>query len=246
MRTLVIGIPLPHVTFDNYSFLSAPSFFDYPRMIVETAAVSRAVEETAAGSNEHVTFGGLPVVNGPSGPSAFGLADLLALRRREAERLLRRGGIIACFAHPDVPHQGIRGLEGWRRYDWLPEPEGFRFQEHLLPGFGRAGVVLEDPSHPFAPLLEEYGQRLAYRAYAAEDAPALAEGARVFARSPGGAAVGVELSAEGGRIVLLPPLERLDATINRIDLAAVLFRCLERASEQGSGSPPEWIRKEVS
>jgi hypothetical protein len=30
-RTLVIGIPLPHSTFDNYSFASAPSISEYTR-----------------------------------------------------------------------------------------------------------------------------------------------------------------------------------------------------------------------
>lgn len=245
MRTLVIGIPLPHVTFDNYSFLSAPSFFDYPRMIVETASLSRVVEEVVQGSAQHRTFSDQPIVNGPSEAQAFGLADMLTLRRREAERFLARGGIIACFAHPDAPHQGIQGLPGWRRYDWLPSPEGFRFQEHLLPGFGRPGLRLEDPSHPFASFIEEWGDWLAYRAYVAEEAPALDGGARVFARSPGGAAVGVELMVGAGRIVLFPPLERFDPTVNRIALADALFRSLERASHQDSGPAPEWMRKEV-
>jgi hypothetical protein len=45
MRTLVIGIPLPHPSFDNFSFVSAPSLADYPRAIVEMSAVSRVVEE---------------------------------------------------------------------------------------------------------------------------------------------------------------------------------------------------------
>jgi hypothetical protein len=35
MRTLVVGISLPHFTFDNASFLSAPSFSEYGRVIVD-------------------------------------------------------------------------------------------------------------------------------------------------------------------------------------------------------------------
>jgi len=120
MRTLVLGIPLPHVTFDNYSFLSAPSLFDYGRAIVETSALSEAIEQVAAGSTEHKTHGGLAIVNGSGGPAAFSLAELLRLRRLEAERLLTRGGVIVCFAYPDVSHEAIRELPGWRRYDWLP------------------------------------------------------------------------------------------------------------------------------
>src|SRR3972149_3849284 len=114
MRTLVLGIPLPHVTFDNYSFLSAPSLFDYARVIVETSALSEAIEQVTAGSTDPRRYGGRAVVNGPAGPAAFSLAELLRLRRLEAERLLARGGVIACFAYPDVSHEGIRELPGWR------------------------------------------------------------------------------------------------------------------------------------
>lgn len=245
-RTLVIGIPLPHLTYDNYSFLSAPSFFDYRRMIVEAAAVSQVVEEVVAGSAEHRTFGGQRVTNGPSSARAMGLADLLLLRRREMERFLDRGGMAVVFAYPDAPHTGIQGLSGWRRYSWLPSPEGFRYDEHLVPGFGRPGVRLEEVGHPFAPYIEAFGPRLAYRAYADEEAPSFGEYARVFARSVGGAAVGVELRVGRGRIVFIPPLERLDPSRDRTVLAERLYQCLERATDYSSGEAPEWMRKEVS
>src|SRR3972149_6502452 len=101
MRTLVLGIPLPHVTFDNYSFLSAPSLFDYARLIVDTSALSEAIDQVAAGSSEHRTHGGLTIVNDQGGRSSASMAELLLLRRREAKRLLARGGVIACFAYPD-------------------------------------------------------------------------------------------------------------------------------------------------
>jgi len=94
MRTLILGLPLPHVTFDNYSFLSAPSLFDYDRMVVEMSALSDAVDQVVGGSQEHQTFGGQTVVNGPSGPRTFSLAEVLRLRRLEAERLLARGGLV--------------------------------------------------------------------------------------------------------------------------------------------------------
>src|SRR3989304_402791 len=58
MRTLVLGIPLPHVTFDNYSFLSAPSFFDYGRVIVETSALSEAIEQRKDGGAGGTEGGG--------------------------------------------------------------------------------------------------------------------------------------------------------------------------------------------
>ena len=244
MRTLVIGIPLPHVSFDNYSFLSAPSFAEYPSIIVEMAAVSQVVEEVAAGSVEGRTYGGQPVVNGPTTARAFGLAELLAMRRRETERFLARSGVLVAFAWPDVPHQDIQGLPEWRRYSWLRSPQGFRYQEHILPGFGSQGVLPEDGPHPFSPYVETFGPRLAYRAYVDEEAPGFADYARVFARSPGGAGVGVEFTLGEGRIILLPPLARFEA--ERTELAQTLFECLERWQDRLSPQTPEWMRKEVS
>jgi hypothetical protein len=231
----VLGIPLPHVTFDNYSFLSAPSLFDYGRVIVETSALSEVIEQVTAGSTEHKTPGGLTIVNGPGGPAAFSLAELLRLRRLEAERLLARGGVIACFAHPDVSHEGIHELPGWRRYDWLSTPEGFAYGEHLVAGYGKLGVELTDPEHAFAPYVEEFGVRLAFRAYLSEPEEGAPPYVRVFARSPGGAAVGVELAVGPGQVVLLPPISSLDYSRDRAPLAAVLQQCLERMTAGGAG-----------
>ncbi len=246
MRTLVIGIPLPHVTFDSYSFLSAPSLFDYDRIVVEMSAVSDAVEQVIDGSAEQKTHGGLPVVNGAGGPRTFSLAELLRLRRLEAERLLARGGVIVCFAYPDVAHEGVAGLPAWRRYAWLPAPTGFTYAEHLLAGYGKLGAELADERHPFAPYVEEFGVRLAFRAYASEQDEGFSQYGHVFARSPGGAAVGVELEVEPGRVVLLPPIGSLDYSRDRIPLANTLHDCLERMQTSTTHQPSQWIRKEAS
>ena len=52
MRVLVIGFPLPDPQIDNYNFLSAPSFFDYDALVVDTASVSRTIEEVVDQSQE--------------------------------------------------------------------------------------------------------------------------------------------------------------------------------------------------
>ena len=246
MRTLVLGIPLPHVTFDNYSFLSAPSLFDYGRVIVDTSALSEAIEQVIGGSTEHRTHGGLTIVNGPSGSAAFSLAELLRLRRLEAERQLARGGIIACFAHPDVTHDGIHELPGWHRYDWLPRPEGFSYDGQMLAGYGKLGVELTDPEHAFAPYVEEFGVRLAFRAYLSETEEVPPPYARVFARSPGGVAVGVELAVGPGRVILLPPIGSLDYSRDRAPLATVLYQCLERMAAGGPDRESHRLQEEAS
>ena len=235
MRTLVVGIALPHVSFDNYSFISAPAFSEYQRLIVETAAASRAVEQVVAGEGEHRNFAGQPVHNGPSTAAAFSLADLLQMRRRETEWFLARGGIAVCFAHPDVAHPGVAGAADWRRYSWLPAPDGFGYEEHLFPGFGTPGAEVSGPDHPFAPLISGFAARLAYRTTVDESAPGFSNYARVFTRSRGGAGIAAELTVDRGRIIILPPF--VDPQSDRGNVAQALFDCFERFEGQLSDEP---------
>ncbi len=242
MRTLVVGIPLPHASYDNYSLLSAPSFVDYLQLIALPEAVSGAIDDIVSGASEHFTFTNQPVVNGPTSPSAFGLADLLAMRRRETEWLLARGGTVVCFGYPDVAHTGIAGIEHWRRYDWLPAPQGFRYEEHLLPGFGKPGAMLAQEGHAFAPYVETFGPRLAYQTVIDEITAGFGEYGRVFIRSHGGVAIGAELAVADGRVIILPPLVRFES--ERSQLADTLFECLE--AFRGPALTRHEIRKEIA
>lgn len=230
MRTLVVGIPLPHVNFDNYSFISAPAFSEYERLIIEIAASSNVVEQVVAGEGAHRNFGGQPVHNGPSTADAFSLSDLLEMRRRETDWFLARGGIAVCFAHPDVVHPQVASSCGWRRYSWLPAPPGFRYEEHLLPGFGMPGVEVSDTDHPFAPFISQLAPRLAYRVTLDESAPNFSDYARVFARSRGGAAIAAEFTFASGRVIIIPPL--IDPQLDRGSVAQTLFDCFERSAER--------------
>jgi hypothetical protein len=234
VRTLVIGIPLPHVTFDNYSFISAPALSEYEQMIVDTAAVSNAVEAIATGSAEHRTFAGQPVSAGPSTATSFGLGELLKMRRREAEWFFAKGGVAICFAHPDVHHPAVGDKCDWRRYSWLPAPSEFSYERHLLPGFGAPGVELSDDTHPLAPFIAEFSERLAYRATIDESAPDFAQYGRVFARNRAGVPIGADLTIEAGRMVLVPPL--LDARAERVLVAQRLRDCLERLQPPSVGA----------
>jgi hypothetical protein len=229
MRTLVVGIPLPHVTFDNYSFISAPALSDYQRIIVEMSAVSGAIEEVIAGTREHRDFAGHRVQNGPSTAAAFSLADLLHMRRRETDWFFARGGILVAFAHPDVAHPGVEGICGWRRYSWLPSPTDFRYDVHLQPGFGTPGAEVIDTDYPIASFIAEFASRLAYRVTVDEAAPNFGEYGRVFARRANdGPAIALEFILGGGRLILLPPLLKPES--DRAALAHALFTSLERFS----------------
>jgi hypothetical protein len=235
MRTLVIGVPLPHVTFDNYTFVSAPAFSEYQRLVVEMSSISTVVEEVVAGEGKHRDFAGHTVHNAPSTAAAFSLQQLLEMRRRETDWFFARGGVLVCFAHPDVAHPGIAGLCGWRRYSWLAVPNGFRFEDHLLPGFGTPGAEVTDAEYPFADFVAGLAPRLAYRATIDETAPEFSEYARVFARrTSGGVAIAAELSLGSGRLVLLPPLLKPEA--DRAAVADALFTSFEHFRTERAAS----------
>ena len=241
VRTLVTGIPLPNVAFDNASFLSAPSFSEYTRLVIDPAAASRPIDEVAQGTAAHQTYGGQAIVNGEGSSFAFGLGELLEMRRRETARLLERGRLIVCLGHPDAAHADI----AWSRYAWLPEDEGFAPAQHLLPGFGTTGAVLTVEDHPFASFAQALQKNIAYRAYVDEDAPAFSQRGRAFARSAGGCAVGFDLPLAGGHLVFLPALQKPEAI--RMQVAEVIVECLEAwDAAETSQRPPEWTRKEAS
>lgn len=244
VRTLILGLPLPNVSFDNASFLSAPSFSEYERMFIDPLAASNAIDDVVNGTAVHQTFGGQAIVNGKSSSYAFSLPDLLAMRRRETTRLLVRGGLIVCLAHPDALHEGVAGEETWRRYSFLPGDPGFSPAEHLQPGFGRPGsVTVVDESHPFAPFVDELSAKVAFRAQADEDAPAFKNGGQTFARNSGGFAIAFEIPYAGGHIVFLPALDKPESA--RSDVSAALIRCLNAWDEANSQSP-QLLRKEAS
>ncbi|MEX2157807.1 MAG: hypothetical protein WEB04_00180 [Dehalococcoidia bacterium] len=229
MRILSLGLPLPGVPIDNYSFASAPSFFDYDALVVEPRALSQLIDEVAQGTKEHRLHTGERVVIEASGANEVTLAALLRRRRDETERLLERGGAVVCFAYPNDTQE-------FDRYCWLPAPEGIAYQEpFLLRGTGaRFDVVLDD--HPFAPLLLAWGEKLSYQACFAEDAGC------AIARSAGGASVAIELRMGDGRIVFLPPLERVPAAEQRYVFSDLIQKGLRQTLRQASkSSAPGWV-----
>ena len=241
MRVLSIGFPLPDPQVDNYNFISAPSFFDFDALVVDPAAVSQVIEDVVEQREERLTYVDEPVANGPTTATAVGLADLLHRRQEETSRLLARGALVVCFAHPDVPHPRVAGFTGCHRYYWLPAPPGLSYgPPHLMPGQG-TGVQPVEMDHPFAAFVSQQRAHILYRAYFTGDAPAFAASARVFARSEGGAAVGVEMRCGGGRVVFLPALRPVAAGQERYKLTALLLDCVRRSLDAASRGPaPPW------
>ena len=242
MRILSLGYPLPNPQVDNYSFASAPCFFDYDALVVDATALSRLIEEIVDQTKEHGTAERQPLINGATGPIAAGLADLLRRRQAETARLLANGGSVVCPIHPDVYHHRVAGFSGCDRYFWLPAPAGLSYSEgQLMPGYG-TGALVTDHDHPFATYVESFRERLAYSAYFVEGITGFANFGRVFARSAGGAAIGVELRVGAGRVIFIPYVHDQAAGANRHPLASAIVDCLRRLqTEAAEEAPPSWV-----
>jgi hypothetical protein len=241
VRVLLIGFPLPNPSFDNHDFLQAPSFYDYDAVVIEPAQISKVIEDVLARTEDHNTYAGEPILNEPAGPFIVGLADQLQRRRDETERLLAAGKLLIVFARPNVPHSHVLGLPGYDRYSWLPAPPNVMYRPpHLVPADGR-GVTLEDAAHPFAPLIDRFQSWFTYRAAFSERLPDFPSYGRVLMRSPGGAAIGVELKVGPGRILFLPALEDVPTGDMRFELATVLLDAVKRTiGGEGDEDAPSW------
>ena len=206
MRIVTLGFPMPSARVDNHSIANAPSLFEYDACLMDARSVSRQIEEIAAGSADLRKPDGSPVQAGATGAFHFGLGELLAQRRSEMERLLAKGGIVVVMGYPSVPHQIVGTLPGASRYTILPAPEGVAYRPpQLVPGDG-TGVQALDPRHAFAGYLQDFGNRITYRArWETARIPDFASVGRVFGRSPGGADVALEFRLGPGRVIFLPP-----------------------------------------
>jgi len=237
-RILSLGFPLAGPRVDNYSILSAPSFFDYDALVVDPSAASSLIDGVAAGALEVQAFSGAPVHNDIAGPPESRLAALLERRRDEAAALLSRGGLIVCFAHPPHAHAAIAGLQAFDDYAWLPEELAQACRAPRMQPADGTEIQVVDHRHPFAAFLVGQLANIAFRAHF-PDAPASA----VFARSRGGAAVAIEPVCERGRLVLLPALRAVPSGDARYALSEALQAAIRRArGVMAEGREPPWAR----
>lgn len=236
-RILSLGVPLPGPQVDNYSFLSAPSFFDYDAVVVDPSALSRLIEGVIDGSAEAATFGGAPVRNDPSGPGDAALRELLLRRRDETAALLANGGVIVCFAHAPVTHAGIAGAPPLDDYCWLPEGVAATCRPPaLVPADGTQAHVV-DYEHPLASFVHGQLANIAYRARFEDTG-----GALVFVRSHGGAAIGAEPPAGAGRVIMLPALRAAPSGDARYAMSDALQAGIRRAlGVMAAGREPPWV-----
>jgi hypothetical protein len=245
MRILSLGQGMPDQAMDNYNWASALSFFDFDALLIDPMlAVSKFVEDVAQGEGDYKTYDDIPVAEGFTNADAVGVVDILRRRRDETERLLARGGLIVCFAYPDVSHNRVLGFTGFHRYHWLPAPEDTNYgADYLKPASGRSVKVL-DWEHPFAGFLDATTAFL-YRASIAEGAAGF-PGAKIIARSPGGAAVAADVPVGNGRVIFLPALVANVTGQQRSQIAAALSAAIRNTLlTEAEGSAPDWLEEVV-
>ncbi len=243
MRILSLGMAIPDQQVDNYGWANALSFFDYDAIVVDPAvAVSDMIEGVVRDGTSFTSYNEEAVENGPTTANTIGLADLLKRRAGETERLLGKGGLVVCFAYPDVAHPKVSGFTGAHRYYWLPAPAGASYGPSYLKPAGGTEVLATDYEHPFADFFERHRTSVEYRAIFAEGASGFGDAAKVIARSPGGPAVAVDLAVGGGRVVFLPALPARLSTGDRTGLAAALVSGIRNTLLiSAEGPAPAWV-----
>ena len=227
-RILSLGFPLPGVRVDNYSFCSAPSFFDYDAIVVDPNALSKLIEGVLAGSAEARTFSDRLVTNTPEHAGDAALGDILLRRREETRALLDNGGVIVCFAHAPSRH-AVADADPLDDYYWLGD-----CAPALIAGDGTQAQIC-DYQHPMAPFVLGQLANLSYRAHL-RDAP------NAFVRSYGGGAIGGDIASERGRIVMLPALKALPSGDGRYALSEALQSGIRRMlGVVAEGRAPFWM-----
>jgi hypothetical protein len=244
MRLLSIGYPMPHRLIDNHTIFNAPTLFDYDAIIVDPSSMLSAIAEAAEARGEHLTHSELPVVDGETTDGTAGLGELLRRRRDEFARALDRGAIIVVLTHPQASYAGVSGFTGCDRYFWLPAPAGMGWDSSLLRGGEGTTAVIADHAHAFTPVIDSLRPDLLYRAYFDDRAHGFAAASQVFARSPGGAPIGVEFAVGAGSVVFLPT--RRDSGGEGASMFALaIVEAVQTRIGTDDAETPAWVAKET-
>lgn len=238
-RILSVGFPLPGVLCDNYNIFSAPAFFDYDAIVLEPRVTAALIETVIAGETEVTTFAREPVRMSAAAPGDVLAQELLCRRRDETGRLLDNGGLVVTFAYPGLSRtlpDGMR-LDG---YWWLSLPEGLALEPPVFQrGEGSTAHVV-DWEHPFAGFVSTQAANVSYRGHF--EVRHL-RGARVFATSVGGAAIGVELPLPRGSLVVLPALKAMPQGNARYPSSEAMQAGIRQSlGAIAPGQAPTWAR----
>lgn len=241
-QILSVGFALPNQSIDNYTALTAPSYFDYDALVIDPESITRIAREVVEEGKSYDAFDGRPIINGASSASSISLAEQLQRRVDETRRLLDQGGTVIVFARPNATQAGVVGFEGCDRYHWLPAPEGSAWGAPLIRAAEGKTIRIRDDSHPFADVLREYRKFAAYRAIFDERQPAMRGASHVIAVGGGNAPIGVQLDVLAGQVIFLPMIH-LTTPNARSQMAQAVVAAVRRVrGTPTEASAPQWTR----
>jgi hypothetical protein len=243
MRLLSLSHPIRDPLIDNHSIFNAPTIFDYEAIVVDPGAVTESIREAASGETAFETHASVPVANGSTIDGVAGIADVLNRRRDEFTRALERGAAVAVFGYPVTRVTGIAGFPTADNYFYLPAPDGLAWDDRLIRGGEGATAAVVDHDHPFAPVVDLVRPDLLYRAYFDDRTPGFAKAAKVFARSPGGAPVGVQFRVLNGHVVFLPSPRQAGASWLAGPEGAAMLTAMRDLLARPNEDRPAWIRQ---
>jgi hypothetical protein len=224
-RILSLGFPMPGVRVDNYSFISAPSFFDYDAMVVNVAAITKLLAGVLDGSVDATTFADRPVRGAADETGALALADVIVRRRNETRQMFANGGVIVLLGATPQEHRAGDG--NISDLDWLDDAP-------ILTAAEGTEIEILDYGHPMSQFLSEQQANISYRARIDGEVTKIA-------RSRGGAIVGAEMARAGGHVVVLPALKSLPGGEGRYAMSEALQSGIRRMiGVMGEGREPPW------
>lgn len=244
MRVLAIGFPLPNKDIDNYTPLTAPSYFDYDGLFIDPASVTASAASLLASDREFEAFDGRPVLNAPTTATSVSAADQLRRRLDETRRLLEMGGTIVVVARPNAVQPGIVGFEGCDRYAWLPAPAGLAWgSPHMLAAEGK-NIRITAEDHPVAGPLRQFRKGAAYRVVFDERQAPVRQG-RVLATGGAGGPVAMEFEVLGGRVIFIPVFSEETGPV-RAQLAEAMVDLFGQLAQQPTDEDaPFWLRTQA-
>ena len=242
MRLLSLGRALPDRRVDNHSVFNAPAIFDYDAIAIDPEGVFMRIRELLDASASHTTHADTQVVNGGAG-EAIAASEVLRRRHDEFVRALERGALVVVFMHSQAMITSVSGFPGIDRYFFLPAPPGLAWDAELIRWGEGTSVAVSDPAHPFTRYVDAVRDDVLYRAWFEERARGFADHAHVFARSAGGAPVGVEFQVLGGSVVFLPAPRTHGGDAGRAQATAIVGAVEEHLGRSGGDRPP-WADRE--
>jgi hypothetical protein len=243
VRLLSIGRALPNRQVDNHSIFNAPAAFDYEAIAIDPEGVFASIRELLDASAAHATHADVQVVNGAASEGASA-AEVLRRRHDELVRALERGALVVVFAYPQALITEVAGFAGVDRYFFLPAPAGLAWDAELIRWGEGSDVAVTEHAHPFARYIDAVRDDVLYRAHFDERVRGFAEAARVFARSAGGAPIGVEFRVLEGSVVFLPAPRSRGGDAGRAQATAILAATLEQLGRTPEDRPV-WAGREA-